>query len=71
MTTARRVLRLESVAHRLSASPVGLTVDEKLGVLAECRYIEYRGRCIVVQAGAPDEVRAWLSQNAPDGYSVA
>ena len=71
MTTARRVLRLESVAHRLSASPVGLTVDEKLGVLAECRYIEYRGRCIVVQAGAPDEVRAWLSQNTPDGYSVA
>ena len=71
MTTARRVLRLESVAHRLSASPVGLTVDEKLGVLAECRYIEYRGRCIVVQAGAPDEVRAWLSQNARDGYSVA
>ena len=71
MTTARRVLRLESLAHRLSASPAGLTMDEKLGILAECRYIEYRGRCIVVVDDAPSEVRAWLSQNAPDGYSVA
>ena len=71
MTTARRLLRLESLAHRLSASPAGLTVDEKLGILAECRYIEYRGRCIVIQDDAPSEVVTWLSQNAPAGYSVA
>jgi len=71
MTTARRLARLESAAHWLSASPVGLTVDEKLGILAECRYIEYRGRCIVIQDDASSEVRRWLSQNAPDGYSVA
>ena len=71
MTTARRVLRLESLAHRLSASPAGLTVDEKLGMLAEAGLIAYRDRCIVIQDDAPSEVRAWLSQNAPDGYVVA
>ena len=71
MTTARRVLRLESLAHRLSASPVGLTVDEKLGILAEAGLIAYRGRCIVIVDDVPSEVVTWLSQNAPPGYVVA
>ena len=71
MTTARRVLRLESLAHRLSASPAGLTMDEKLGVLAEAGLIAYRGRSIVIVDEVPSEVVAWLSQNAPPGYSVA
>lgn len=71
MTTARRLARLESAAHWLSASPVGLTVDEKLGLLAEAGLIAYRDRCILLAQDAPSEVVAWLSQNAPDGYSVA
>ena len=71
MTTARRLARLESAAHWLSASPVGLTVDEKLGILAEAGLIAYRDRCIVVVDEVPSEVVAWLSQHAPPGYVVA
>lgn len=74
MTTAARLARLESALHPHDLTPVGLTVDEKLAVLQETRYIEYRKgaecRCIVVSADAPPDVRRWLSQNAPEGYAV-
>ena len=71
MTVARRVTRLEHVAHLRGGPPGGLCDDDRLALLYEAGLIGYDDHRVVVVGDAPDEVRRWLAAHAPTGYSVA
>ena len=65
MNLRRRLDALDATRARRLDAPGGLTVDEKLAMLAECGFIEYRDHRVVVVDDAPGEVVAWCAENAP------